>query len=120
MPQKIESVYLYVSDIERSARFYENILGLKTKSRGNSSAEFDLGGDRLGLRLPPPSIPPGWEGPLIFLQVDDIQMTINRLREVGVKILAEISAVKDFDDSTMKVATFYDPDGNPLHIVERQ
>lgn len=119
MIKKIEAIYLYVNDIQGASHFYETVLGLKPRALGESAVEFDLGGDRLGIRVPPPSIPQGWEGPLIFIEVDDIEITVDRLSELGVKIVGEIATVKDFNNTTMRVATFYDPDGNPLHLVQR-
>lgn len=116
----IESVYLRVSDLDRAARFYEEVLGLEAGNRSDSAAEFLVGDDRIGLLHAATGGGQGETGPLVFLQVEDIDGAVRELREAGVTLIGKISLMDDLDGSMIRVATFQDPDGNTLHLVENQ
>jgi catechol 2,3-dioxygenase-like lactoylglutathione lyase family enzyme len=108
LPQAIREAHLvyYVSDIDRSTRFYGDVLGLEMAwAFGQGVVGFKLaGGCVLVLcedanRVRPAATPP------LVLKVDDIDTAVEDLKARGVP----------FDDSADRqpqgcVATFRDPD----------
>ncbi|MFQ5946657.1 MAG: VOC family protein [Anaerolineae bacterium] len=115
----IESVYVRVSDLDRAAQFYEKVLGLEVGDRTESAADFRPGDDRIGILHADAEGEKRVASPLVFLQVDDIDSAVQELREAGVTIVGSISLMEDLDESKIRVATFQDPDGNTLHLVEK-
>ncbi len=116
---RIESVYLHVSDLDRAARFYEEVLGLQRGDSTESAVGFRLGDDRLGILHSDTQSETGGAGPLVFLHVANVEGAVQELREAGVAIVGSVSVMDDLDGSLIRVATFQDPDGNTLHLVER-
>jgi catechol 2,3-dioxygenase-like lactoylglutathione lyase family enzyme len=79
--KKLYHITFPVSDLKRTATFYENVLGLKKTSEWPNYTEFDVGGVHFGLK---PS------GKLeVFLLVDDIDKAYQDLRGKGVKFVTE-------------------------------
>ena len=108
---------IYVSDMDRSVRFYTETLGMKLIERhGNHWAAVD-GGPGLSIGLHPaiPEVPAGRPGSMaigLFLDggIDD---AVKRLTTRGVVFEGPIK-----DDKALSLAFFSDPDGNHLYLAE--
>ena len=114
MIKTVWCVTFYVSDLKRAVEFYEKILGLEKKYEYSSYVGFECGGVEIGLipksdKKPCNNYPPDVE----FL-VDNIEEFYEKLKEKGVNF------VKELHDEPWggKQATFLDPDGNVLEIVQ--
>ena len=104
MIKKLYHISFPVSDLKRTAAFYENVLGLKKTGEWPTYVEFDVGGVQLGFKL---------GGELeIFLLVDDVDKAYRDLRMKGVKFITE---PKDRHWGA-RAAVLVDPDGNKFTI----
>jgi catechol 2,3-dioxygenase-like lactoylglutathione lyase family enzyme len=144
---KIDHINIVVADLERSARFYEQVFGLKrgfsatleggwiekvTALQGVSASCLFLdnpeGGTRLELLRY--DAPQGQESPLhsqpnaigmrhIAFEVDDMAAVLDRLRALGHKPLSEPVEVpfKVGSLGRKHLCYFHDPDGTLLEIA---
>lgn len=80
----IRQVAVHVDDLDRAVAFYRDVLGLALVARFEPPglAFFDLDGTRLLLERGAPAS-------LLYLGVDDIRATTDRLRVAGVTIESE-------------------------------
>ncbi len=101
--------------MKKAEQFYGKILGLEKKYKFSSYVGFECGGVEIGL------IPKFKEGkraaqisPTVEFLVDNVEKFYNKLKSKGVKF------VKDLHEEPWggKQATFTDPDGNILEIVQ--
>ena len=110
---RIWDVSLTVSDLQRAAVFYEQVLGLSKKYKYSSYAGFDCGGVEIGL-VPgePAEHIPGV--PVVDFLVEDIDEAYQALSTKGVQFL------KPPQDTQWgsRLAVFTDPDGNRLQLVQ--
>jgi lactoylglutathione lyase len=117
-PRRVDSVILYVEDLERALAFYRDLIGLEPKLRGNGYVEFVTEGTKLGLfeRSKLPELigrdggPFGGGAEILFL-VDDVDEEAVRLRAGGVEIMSG-PIDRPWGHRTLHLA---DPDG---HVVE--
>ena len=81
---RLQQVAQHVEDLDRAVAFYRDTLGLRLVTRFDPPglAFFDLGGPRLLLEAAAPSA-------LLYLRVDDVVETTERLRAAGVTIEGE-------------------------------
>jgi catechol 2,3-dioxygenase-like lactoylglutathione lyase family enzyme len=93
-----------VSDMKRTANFYENVLGLKKTGEWGNYVIFDVGGVDVGFGLN--------EEFRMFLQVDDVDAAYQALKAKGVNFISE---PKD-QFWGGRTAEFADPDGNKFII----
>jgi catechol 2,3-dioxygenase len=112
-PLGVDHVYYWTRDMDRAVAFYEGVLGLELASRAGAGwAEFSAGPIRLALHATEGSeLPPG--GTVVF-KVNDLDEATSALRQRGVAFdghEAEVPGVGRF-------ATFHDPDGNPIQLIE--
>lgn len=110
-----------VTDMPRSRRFFEQVLGL-TMSRqwGESDAptwvEYDIGGGCLAIITGADlEWPPANGGPSAALEVDNLQEYVTKLKTTGVKFLWEPQESK-----MCWMAVVLDPDENRLVIHQRK
>ena len=115
MIKTVWCVTFYVSDLKRAAKFYEETLGLEKKYEFSSYVGFECGGVEIGLI---PKIGEnqkvGPSSPSVEFLVDDVEKTYNELKRRGVKFVKELHE----EPWGGKQATFTDPDGNVLEIVQ--
>jgi len=115
----VEGFYFTVTDLEKSVKFYEELLGMKPANvEGNRWADFYNGDKHFGLlcdnkinairRV-------GNNGVLNFYS-DNIKDDYERVKNMGAKIVAELS---DTPDSPYEYLSFVveDPDGNTIEIA---
>ncbi len=118
---KIRQIALGCKDLSRAQEFYEQILGNKPVAVFNPPgfAFFDLGGTRLLLEVGGPSA-------LIYLEVEDVKVETERLRELGVNIHTEPHIVFPdpqgvFDKPGNEWLSFIeDSEGNVVGLMSRE
>ena len=113
---------LYVSNLERSLRFFTEVLGLRLRARPSEGwAEIDAGGGLiLGLHpQSPQAATPGTRGAItVGLNVSEpLEQVVARLEARGVVFKIPIL---DNPKSPVRLAFFGDPDGNELYLCERK
>jgi catechol 2,3-dioxygenase-like lactoylglutathione lyase family enzyme len=109
----IDHVYYWTRDMDRAVTFYGEVLGLALARRaGDEWAEFEAGPARLALHgTEDPSVPPS--GTVVF-RVDHLDEARWALQQRGVLFDGQESEVPGL----ARFATFHDPDGNPLQLIE--
>ena len=108
---KIDSIMYFVKDLVSSAKFYEEVLGLKKvwtdKERGMIGFVFPQSDSEIVIHndndLPNPDFS--------FL-VEDVEAVCNEIENIGYKVLQEPVEVR-----TGKFAVISDLDGNKLPII---
>jgi catechol 2,3-dioxygenase-like lactoylglutathione lyase family enzyme len=114
--ERTDFVSVPVTDLERSARFYEETLGLTRVPGQGAWPEFQLGQVSLYL-IDPKNLGREFEGPhtgAIALRVPDVAAAKVVLEQAGVAFDGEI-----FDTGVCHMAFFHDPDGNALMLHRR-
>jgi catechol 2,3-dioxygenase-like lactoylglutathione lyase family enzyme len=108
-------VTFQVSDLKRAARFYQQILGLEKKYEYSSYVGFECGGVEIGLA---PKLTEGQRvrglSPSVQFLVEDVEKMYMELKNEGVKFTKELHE----EPWGGRQATFTDPDGNILEIVQ--
>jgi len=115
MIKTVRCITFYVSDLKKASKFYEEILGLEKKYEYSSYVGFECGGVEIGLipklgeKTTVSSVSPSVE----FL-VDNVDRVYSELKGKGVNF------IKELHDEPWggRQATFTDPDGNILEIVQ--
>ncbi len=111
--KKINAVILLVSDVERSKRFYRDVLGLKIKYETPEWVEFLKEGAVLALNKNKSGIKVSKEKAMLNFITSDINYTKNTLRGKGVSIYKDIQ-----EDGRGKYMVIEDPDSYKIIIVE--
>lgn len=116
---------IWVSDLERSVRFYEDIIGLKVQSRTEIPGvkEAVLAADQGGGRL---QLAHAWEEPKpidhgnalwkIYMNVDDCEATHRRAVDAGCTSTMEPQRL---DRWPVIVGFILDPDGYSIELLQR-
>lgn len=123
MPSRLAYAILYVSDLERSIRFYRDVVELPFRFSNESYAEFGTDGAKFALfarsRLPeligreaPEGAVPWPQGEVAFF-VADPHAEERRLADLGVEVLAGATD-RPWGERTLHVA---DPDGNVVELT---
>ena len=120
----VDHVALVTTDVERAAKFYTEILGLREISRletthsgtlifvGVNSTTIELfGGGKP--KASPKENEVGYKH-ICFL-VDDVDAEFARLRAQAVEFDMEPATV----DAGLRIAFFRDPDGNRIELMQR-
>ena len=110
--RKIDSVTMRVTDLEASARFYEEAMGLR---RAWTDAENQMGGflfpgndSELVIHTTPEL-----DSPPYSFSVDDVVEFCKKYREQGYAVLTE-----PFEVRCGMYAVLADPDGNRINIID--
>mgnify|MGYP001022354086 FL=1 len=115
--QKIYACWIYVSDLKKSIRFYQNIgFELKFIEEDGAWAEFDLGETSFALLQRPAE--KGMVQPAktrIMFEADHIEEMRQQLVFLGVKLIGDIR-----EEPYGKLLTFEDPDGHWLEFFEKK
>jgi methylmalonyl-CoA/ethylmalonyl-CoA epimerase len=118
----LHQVAQHVDDLDRAVAFYADTLGLSLIARFDPPglAFFDLGSTRLLLEGGAPSA-------LLYLRVDDVDATVDLLRDKGVTIEHEPHVIFDDDAGQFGaageaevMAFIRDSEGNLLGIAARR
>lgn len=110
---KICYIELPVTDVERSANFYQKAFGWNIRKRGDGATAFD---DAVGevsgafvLSRPPAASP----GLLVYIMVDNIEQTLKAVEANGGQIVQPVGA-----DAPEITARFRDPGGNVVGLYQ--
>jgi catechol 2,3-dioxygenase-like lactoylglutathione lyase family enzyme len=114
MIKTVWGVTFYVSDLNRAARFYEEVLGLEKKYEFSSYVGFECGGVEIGLISRPEGRGQHNESFAVELLVSNVQDVYDRLKAKGVNFIRELHE----ETWGGKQAAFEDPDGNVLEITQ--
>lgn len=119
-PRGIDFFVYNVSDVARSAGFYEHTLGLTLKSwEGPGWVEFAIGATPTVLALRFDSEDAGADSPFrsgaIAIAVDDVEHAVDELRLQGVEI-----ALEPGQQESCYAAGISDPDGNLILLHSRK
>jgi catechol 2,3-dioxygenase-like lactoylglutathione lyase family enzyme len=114
MIKNVWGITLYVSDLRKAAEFYEKTPGFNKKYEYSSYVGFECGGVEIGLRPGRKEKRRIEDAPSVEFFVDDVDATFEALRNKGVKF------IKDPHDEPWggRMASFLDPDGNLLEIMQ--
>jgi methylmalonyl-CoA/ethylmalonyl-CoA epimerase len=116
---ELVQVAQHVEDLDRAVAFYENLLGTKVAAKyvPPGIAFFRLDGTRLLLDVNAPSS-------IIYLAVDDVEFSVNELRESGIQITEEPHVIFQHKDDTLGpagtdewMAFVIDSEGNTVGLV---
>ncbi len=110
---KICYIEMPAADARRSADFYGTVFGWRTRQRGDGQIAFDDGvGEVSGTWVtgkPPASTP----GLLVYIMVDSVADTIERILAQGGELVQPIGA-----DAPEITARFRDPGGNVIGLYQ--
>ncbi len=110
-------VTLYVADLDRAWSFYTKTLGLEPGMHvsGTWAQVSAPGGLTIGLHPRSDASPPGGRGSVSigFYADRPIDKAVADLTRAGVRFAGPIS-----DDGPVRIASFTDPDDNPLYLCE--
>lgn len=125
--QLIETI-LYVSDLEQSSLFYENLFRRKADLNVPGMVEFKLAPNcKLGLmpndgiarildgKTPHPASGIGIPRCELYLYVDDLQLEFDNALQIGAKLISPISD-RNWGD---RVCYFADPDGHMVAFAQK-
>jgi uncharacterized protein len=110
---KICYIEIPATDIARSAEFYKQAFGWKTRQRGDGRLAFDDGvGEVSGTWIQgrPPSTNPGL---LVYIMVDSVAATMELVVANGGEIVQPIGG-----DAPEITARFRDPGGNVIGLYQ--
>jgi predicted enzyme related to lactoylglutathione lyase len=103
-----------VSDLAAAKAVYSALLGIAPQADGDYYVGFEIGGQHIG--LVPGGGPQGMTSPVAFWEVSDIEAKLAEVTAAG----ATVKEVPHDVGGGRLVATFNDPDGNLLGIVQDQ
>jgi catechol 2,3-dioxygenase-like lactoylglutathione lyase family enzyme len=108
----IDHVYYWTRDMDRAVGFYTDVVGFTLVHRaGHEWAELEAGPVRFALHGTEDDLPPGGT---VVLKVAELDAARRTLEERGVTFDPFVGDVEGF----ARFATFRDPDGNPVQIIE--
>jgi catechol 2,3-dioxygenase-like lactoylglutathione lyase family enzyme len=109
----LQTIVLYVSDVERAARFYRDQLGLEQVYEDEGRLAVQCGPTRLFLHPTEEPERGPWNVELYF-QVEAVDDVVSRLRAQGVGVLLEPTD----EPWGERNAGILDPDGYPVYLTE--
>ncbi|MFQ6068440.1 MAG: VOC family protein [Candidatus Bathyarchaeia archaeon] len=114
MIKSVWGITLSVSDLKKAIDFYEKVLGLNKKYEYSSYAGFQCGGVEIGLKPGRKEKRRIEDAPSIEFYVDNVDIVYQNLKRKGVNF------VEDPHDEPWggREASFLDPDGNLLEIMQ--
>jgi predicted enzyme related to lactoylglutathione lyase len=112
MTQGIKTVLHPVSDLETAKAVYTALLGFPPQTDGPYYVGFEAEGQHIG--LVPGGGPQGMTSPVAYWQVRDIEAKLAEVTAAGATVKEPAHDV----GGGRVVATFTDPDGNVLGLLE--
>ena len=113
MDGRVEQVWFWVTDMDRAIAFYGEALGLAVVRRhGDEWAEMDAGPIRIALHGSNVGEHPS--GGTVVFEVDDLDATRFAMEMRGAVFDEHVGEV----EGQARFASFTDPDGNRLQLIE--
>jgi uncharacterized protein len=112
---KVCYIEMPATDVARSAAFYQEVFGWNVRTRGDGRTAFDdTTGEVSGawVRNRPPAAAPGL---LLYIMVDDVHATIDKIVSRGCDIVQPVGA-----DAPEVTARFRDPGGNIIGLYQER
>jgi lactoylglutathione lyase len=109
----LQTIVLFVADVDRAARFYRDQLGLEQVHESEGRVGLQCGATRLLLHPTEETERGAWNVEL-YLQVDDVDECVARLRAQGVGVLLEPTD----EPWGERNAGVLDPDGYPIYLTQ--
>jgi lactoylglutathione lyase len=113
MITRLQTIVLFVSDVERAARFYRDQLGLEQVFETDGRVAVQCGPTRLFLHPTEEAERGPWNVELYF-QVENVDEAVSRLRAQGVGVLLEPTD----EPWGERNAGVLDPDGYPVYLTQ--
>jgi len=110
--QGIKTVLHPVTDIEAAKAVYTALLGVPPQHESSYYVGFDVAGQHIG--LVPGGGPQGMTSPVAYWHVADIEAKLAEVTAAGATVKEPASDV----GGGRLVASFTDPDGNVLGLIE--
>ena len=111
---KLSTIMIVVKDMERSRKFYRDVLGLQNHYSSPGWTALSAGNINVGLHPESPELKvEPHEGMQFGFEVADIQKTAAALKQKGVQFVRE-PRQEDFG----WLAIFKDPDGHHLQLFQ--
>ena len=110
--QGIKTVLHPVSDLAAAKAVYTALLGIPPQADADYYVGFDTGGQHIG--LVPSGGPQDMTSPVAFWQVPDIEAKLAEVTAAGAKVKEPAHNV----GGGRLVATFTDPEGNVLGLLQ--
>jgi predicted enzyme related to lactoylglutathione lyase len=110
--QGIKTVLHPVTDLAKSKPVYTALLGMEPQSDAPYYVGYEAGGQQIG--LVPGGGPQGMTSPVAFWHVSDIEAKLAEVTAAGATLH---EAAHDVGGGRL-VATFKDPDGNVLGLIQ--
>lgn len=115
---RIDTVFIHVSNLKDSVRWYGKLLGVDIKDEEYRGPifTFDMGQGRPGLTLDNHCFDDDYEfipsnQPIFNFSAVDIQAAFQHVQNLGAEIVTEIQTYPDLSEFSFK-----DPDGNILMV----
>jgi predicted enzyme related to lactoylglutathione lyase len=112
--QGIKTVLHPVSDLAAAKAVYTALLGLEPQADAPYYVGYDVEGQHIG--LVPGGGPQGMTSPVAYWHVPDIEAKLAEVTAAGAKVK---ESPRDVGNGRL-VATFTDPDGNVLGLLQDQ
>lgn len=112
--QGVKTILHPVSDLEKSKPVYTALLGIEPQSDAPYYVGYEVDGQQIG--LVPNAGAQGMTSPIAYWHVTDIEAKLAEVTAAGA-VLKE--APRDVSNGRL-VATFTDPDGNVLGLIQDQ
>jgi methylmalonyl-CoA/ethylmalonyl-CoA epimerase len=113
----IGQIALGVSDIERSERFFGEVMGFRKLYRFGDLSFFDCAGGRLLLEKAR-SEDEASKRAIIYFRCADISLAVKELKSCGLKFHVPPHLIAKMDDHDLFMAFFTDPDGHVLALMQ--
>lgn len=117
-------IALSVSDADRAAHFYGDLLGLPLLYRYGDLVFFDLAGVRLMLSAAPEPGQPAevrpTPGVCHYFKVENLEQVYAGLQAKGVAFIDAPHLIARMPDHELWMAFFQDPDGHALALMEEK
>ncbi|GAA0640103.1 VOC family protein [Kutzneria viridogrisea] len=110
--QGIKTVLHPVSDLAAAKAVYTALLGVQPQAEGPYYVGFDVEGQHIG--LVPGGGPQGMTSPVAYWHVSDIEAKLAEVTAAGATVQEPAHEV----GGGRRVATFTDPDGNVLGLLQ--
>jgi catechol 2,3-dioxygenase-like lactoylglutathione lyase family enzyme len=111
-------ITILVTELERSTRFYRDLLGFFEIDKGNGSAVLASGDTRVVLRTIHELAPSTSRLIYLNLEVGDVEAVYGELRAKGVTFVHGPRAVNRGDRLELWAASFHDPDKHNIAITQ--